>query len=461
MVQALLDAKLLPRVLSGSSAGAIVVALVGTRTRSELTDLFSSLDTTLNHMDFYSHNTPYQLTRNLLTKGTLQDYRVLQDRLRHLLGEHTFEEAYARSGLALNVAVSAADTSEPVRLLNYLTAPNVLVWSAVACSSAFPFLFAPQTLLARDSRGHIAPFANKSAGESQRRWRDGSLESDLPMRGLSEMFNVNYFLVSQCNPYLLPVIAAKEALPKPLGSLLEMEFKHRCQQLMEIMPKRTMRLLKLLSQPWSGDTTVFLPVTTLSALKSIVNMSKEDILRAKSAGQKATWAKLMTITTNCDIETCLDECLRHVSLMGRQKEVSLGQRVRSKSQARMRSNPSWIRLSSLSNLSNLANHSNPPNLVIPHVDSFERPGINSVNLDVLTYSVPENLNLLDDDGGAAEAGLVDGADTLYEVLNDVAEVEHSEPSEPCLDANKGTTWNNLFNLAVGKGNSMGIDWYAP
>ena len=116
------------------------------------------------------------------------------------------------------MAVSARpDTSEPVRLLNYLTAPNVLVWSAVACSSAFPFLFAPQTLLARDSRGHIAPFANKSAGESQRRWRDGSLESDLPMRGLSEMFNVNYFLVSQCNPYLLPVIAAKEALPRPFG----------------------------------------------------------------------------------------------------------------------------------------------------------------------------------------------------------------------------------------------------
>ncbi len=69
--QALLDANLLPRVLSGSSAGAIVVALVGTRTRSEITDLFSSLDTTLNHMDFYSHNTPYQLTRHLLTKGTL------------------------------------------------------------------------------------------------------------------------------------------------------------------------------------------------------------------------------------------------------------------------------------------------------------------------------------------------------------------------------------------------------
>jgi predicted acylesterase/phospholipase RssA len=63
-------------------------------------------------------------------------------------------------------------------------APNVLVWSAVACSSAFPFLYAPQQLLARDSRGAVVPFSAQAAGELQRRWRDGSLEEDLPMRGL-------------------------------------------------------------------------------------------------------------------------------------------------------------------------------------------------------------------------------------------------------------------------------------
>ena len=102
----------------------------------------------------------------------------------------------------------------------------MLVWSAVACSSAFPFLYAPQQLLARDSRGEVrcsrrampmlgrgahaclpcptAPalptftlspccpcclpqvvgLTANAAGEMQRRWRDGSLEEDLPMRGL-------------------------------------------------------------------------------------------------------------------------------------------------------------------------------------------------------------------------------------------------------------------------------------
>jgi predicted acylesterase/phospholipase RssA len=30
-----------------------------------------------------------------------------------------------------------------------------------------------------------------------RRWCDGSLEEDLPMRGLREQFNVNFFITSQ------------------------------------------------------------------------------------------------------------------------------------------------------------------------------------------------------------------------------------------------------------------------
>ena len=57
------------------------------------------------------------------------------------------------AGRILNVIVCAADTKEPPRLLNYLTAPNCIIWSAVACSSAFPGLFKPQDLLALDRSG--------------------------------------------------------------------------------------------------------------------------------------------------------------------------------------------------------------------------------------------------------------------------------------------------------------------
>lgn len=66
---------------------------------------------------------------------------------------HTLFHCHA--GRILNIAVCAADTNEPPRLLNYLTAPNVVVWSAVACSSAFPGLFQPQDLLAKDHNGNF------------------------------------------------------------------------------------------------------------------------------------------------------------------------------------------------------------------------------------------------------------------------------------------------------------------
>jgi hypothetical protein len=49
----------------------------------------------------------------------------LQRKLKTLIGNYTFLEAYERTGRILNVSVCPADTNEPARLLNYLTAPQV------------------------------------------------------------------------------------------------------------------------------------------------------------------------------------------------------------------------------------------------------------------------------------------------------------------------------------------------
>lgn len=47
--------------------------------------------------------------------------------------------------------------------------------------------------------------------QQKRKWRDGSLESDLPMKELKELFNVNHFIVSQANPHIAPLLRIKEA----------------------------------------------------------------------------------------------------------------------------------------------------------------------------------------------------------------------------------------------------------
>lgn len=48
------------------------------------------------------------------------------------------------------------------------------------------------------------------------------------MRSLSEMFNVNYFLVSQTNPHIVPALNLKKRVNRKLGNILEAEWKHRC-----------------------------------------------------------------------------------------------------------------------------------------------------------------------------------------------------------------------------------------
>jgi len=289
VVKALLDARLLPRVLAGSSAGAIVAAAVATRNDAELAEMFahaSGFD-----LAFFANSTASQFVRHLLLKGTLQDGEVLSKRLRRLLGDATFLQAFQHSGRILNVSVSAADTNEPPRVLNYLTAPHVVVWSAVACSSAFPLLFLPQDLLCRDAKGVLVPYAAEGGGSGGggsasspggapgsssggRRWRDGSLEEDLPMQSLSEMFNVNHFLVSQTNPHIVPLLNAKARAGKVLGALAEAEWKHRCRQAMVLFPG--LRWLKVLSQPWEGDVTMVLPPSLTRLIKSITNPSKGE-----------------------------------------------------------------------------------------------------------------------------------------------------------------------------------------
>jgi TAG lipase/steryl ester hydrolase/phospholipase A2/LPA acyltransferase len=412
VVRALLDANLLPRVVSGSSAGSLGAALLCTRTDAEVHELVADFPNTQG-LDFFvsarilqplrraspgattllrqmllclpptgcacpasthapllpaslpqAHNRPADLVRHLLGSGYIQNHEFFGVRLRKLLGDLTFLDAYQRTGRILSIAVTAADTQEPSRLLNYLTAPNVFIWSAVACSSAFPFLFAPQDLLARDAFGNVVRFSETGAAQSQRRWCDGSLEEDLPMRGLSQLFGVNFFIASQSNPWLIGVVALKRLLSPSLGRLLESEFKHRCCQLLALWPHS--RLLKMLCQPWEGDITVALPPTgkplwplhataaaartgiqccaacccteEVSSLprskdppplssrpafplgKAAINFTAGDIWQAMRFGQREVWKQLPAIRAACEIEVRIDELLKGLALQVRHQD---------------------------------------------------------------------------------------------------------------------------------------------
>lgn len=53
-------------------------------------------------------------------------------------GLDTFQEAFERTGRIINITVAPVNDFDPPRLLNYLTAPHVCIYSAALASCAIP-----------------------------------------------------------------------------------------------------------------------------------------------------------------------------------------------------------------------------------------------------------------------------------------------------------------------------------
>lgn len=133
VLKALWQAKLVPRIISGASAGSIVTAVFCAHTDDELPeilDLFGYGDMAVFEPEG-PKSTPLQKIARFLKHGYIFDISNLQRIMREWLGDITFQEAYNRTRRILNICISSAGLYELPRLLNYITAPNVMIWSAV------------------------------------------------------------------------------------------------------------------------------------------------------------------------------------------------------------------------------------------------------------------------------------------------------------------------------------------
>lgn len=133
VLKTLWETRLLPRIISGASAGSIVCAVFCTRTDEEMPDLlanFPSGDLAVFEEEGNEDGVLRKVAR-FLKLGALFDISHLTRVMRDILGDITFQEAYNRTRKILNICVSSASLYELPRLLNYITAPNVLIWSAV------------------------------------------------------------------------------------------------------------------------------------------------------------------------------------------------------------------------------------------------------------------------------------------------------------------------------------------
>lgn len=320
VVKALLDQNLMPKVVCGTSAGALVASIVGIFEDDELLKIIES-DDLMNPLTklpfsfryFDEHTSTWGRIRRMLRTGVIQDVRMLQDCLRRNFGDITFQEAYMRTRRILNITVCAVRTSsDPPMLLNYLTAPHVLVWSAASASCALPLVFAPVELVAKGYDGRLVPYHPHGV-----RWIDGSITSDIPLARIGELFNVNHFIVSQTNPHIIP--RGMPFLKTRLAMLLKSELQFRYWQALQLnlVPRFLSAIFPHFMQPYEGDVTIMPEISPSDLRRLLCNPTLETVKDSIRRGEKHTFPFLDRIRRQCIIEKALDASVEHVARIQR------------------------------------------------------------------------------------------------------------------------------------------------
>lgn len=158
-----------------------------------------------------------------------------------------------------------------------------------------------------------------------RQYIDGSVDGDLPMNRLSEMFNVNHFIVSQVNPHIVPFLPKDDepksvAIPTSKTSqlfhtvshLAKDEIMHRMAVLTElgVFPNSFTKTISIMNQKYSGDINIYPEILYTHFPRILKNPTTDFMLKACLCGERATWPKLARIRNHCAIELALDSAIQ-------------------------------------------------------------------------------------------------------------------------------------------------------
>lgn len=228
-IKGLIECDLLPHIMSGTSGGACIAALVCTRTNEELATEMTPENIGPKMSIFAS---PWsERIKRFYQEGTMFDQQDWLERASYFgNGDMTFAEAYKKTGRVLCVTLSATSKKAPPVLINYskclqsacslpgptsslgdhefsrpelgleafelslnifslrprqtVTAPNVTITSAIVSSAAVPGFIDAMRLQVKDENGNV-----RDQGKQAEEYRDGSIDSDIPVNGLAEMLN--------------------------------------------------------------------------------------------------------------------------------------------------------------------------------------------------------------------------------------------------------------------------------
>ncbi|MEL0088292.1 MAG: DUF3336 domain-containing protein [Halieaceae bacterium] len=310
VVNVLAQQGLLPRVISGSSAGALVAGVLACLNDDELLTL---QDPTLLHREA---DREASFFRRMLGSGShisLEDLEGLVDRL---VPDMTFQEAYAKTGRQVSITVAPAEPHQRSRLLNAVASPNVYIRSAVMASCAVPGVFPPVMLMAKNVHGEAQPYL------PGRRWVDGSVADDLPAKRLSRLFGTNHHIVSMVNPIATAFLSKDEdrhPLSKAAGTFgvgLGREvlnfYRGIAQRQGDSWPRFNMMmhgLHALMDQEYTGDINIIPSFRMANPVKLLSHIDDKQLLEIVEHGQRACYEKVEAIRRCTVISRTLEEIL--------------------------------------------------------------------------------------------------------------------------------------------------------
>jgi hypothetical protein len=168
-------------------------------------------------------------------------------------------------------------------------------------------------------------------------YSDGSLESDLPMQQLSELFNVNHFIVSQVNPHsaiLTSMNVDVSIWSSPLWAatvgylrFLKSQFKDFMKNVINLLVFQTKapawsarrgasqtltqeyegRDVDINITPWRGH------ISTLKAFASVIkNPTDDEYADIVQAAASNTFSSIARVKAHCSVESTLDKCVQRL-----------------------------------------------------------------------------------------------------------------------------------------------------
>lgn len=264
VIKALINEDLLPNVIVGSGVGSAIGALICCLSKTQVFEILNHVNQamqdegfTLNNKNQKSNNGDeteiYLQWIDNIKRGLTIELKLFIKFILSKIGKITFKEAYITSGKSFNILVYPNSNKIPT-LLNFLSTPYITIESAIYCSLGNGILDDLENDPIGDSYNNIYQLMIKYNDEITEfstvectfkpPYQVGGDSVELknsPYDRITELFNVNHFIVSISRPYLAPFLNGdwritykKNTLLKKLSHLINIEFKHRIRMMSRV-----------------------------------------------------------------------------------------------------------------------------------------------------------------------------------------------------------------------------------